>query len=295
MTQNQDASGNVLEFAIALQTACAVGVPIKEDAVSEKARADFMREPVAMRQQLMQAAMQGVLHILTLEKSRLLLPENCAVIMQADSKGQQGDPRDIVLPLKKGELGISVKRNNDTLKNPRLQRKNPDFCRAWSLDGEVSAHYRATVESIFQKIDQARKQGLINWRDLDNIQTEIYAPLVTAFVVEFKNAVTGENCMKFIRYMSGSPDYYKLMVYDNRMIVQGFNLDKSLSCGSPRLPKELLSAAPLRDNTLTLTFDGGWVCTMRIHSARSKLEDSLKWDVRLIAHPSDLYSHHIVL
>ena len=95
----------------------------------------------------------------------------------------------------------------------------------------------------------------------------------------------------------GKPDYYKVMAYRSRnlVVVRGYNFGRTLSCRRPSFPQFLISAALYRGTTLVLTFDGGWVFTMRIHTAESRIVPSLKWDVRIIGHPADLYSHHIML
>jgi len=299
MSRRQDISGNALEYAIARQAACAAGVRIKKDAVSDKARKDFFAESAAVRQQLAYSAEAAVGHVFALEESRLELPEKCFVVMQTDARGQAGDPRDILSPLQEGVLGLSVKRNNDTFKNPRLQRNNPDFFQKWGLQGKVSVNYRQKTEKVFKLLDRARSRGVKKWSDLPScgidLRKEIYKPLVADFIAEFRKGMSPGNCARFTRYMLGDVDYYKIIVHvGQQTIVQGINFDNSLSCSSVSCPEELILAQVLSSNTGILTFEGGWVYTMRIHNASSRLEDSLKWDVKLIAHPADMYSHHII-
>lgn len=44
------------------------------------------------------------------------------------------------------------------------------------------------------------------------------------------------------------------------------------------------------DNTIEVVCDEGWQISMRIHSASSKVEPSLKFDVQLISFPSTVYA-----
>lgn len=298
MSGTQDASGNALEYALARYIARVVGVPLVKDDISEKAAQDFMTQSCSNRRWLLSAAKKSILHIMTVEES-VNWAEGREVFMQSDGRGQVGDPRDIVLSLAKGNLGISAKRNNDVAKNPRVQRHNSDFGKKWNLGASVSAQYREKVEEVFGYVDLAKKNGAINWKDMgSNLHQCVYAPMIAAFGKEFKSLCKDSNiCKQFIRYMVGNCDYYKIMVYPNQIIVQGYNLHGNLSCAKLSFPKSLLSVVPksgANNTTIILSFDGGWVFSMRIHSARTKLENSLKWDVRMTAHPSNLYSRSIL-
>ena len=296
MSRLQDVSGNALEYAIAWQTACAAGVPIKESSVSAKACRDFMSQPIDERRQLMDAAAKSVYHILAVEKS-LAFRENSEVEMQTDTKGQAGDPRDVLLTLEKGALGISCKRNNETMKNPRLQRNNLNFWEMWGIGGNVSKKYRDGIEAVFAGIDDAKENGAQKWADIDNLHEKVYKPVRSAFVEEFQAISNNDKmCKQFVRYVVGVPDYYKIMAYlDRRVVVQGFNFNNKLSCRRLSYPKSLLSVAFVHQTTIILSFDGGWVFSMRIHNAETRLKDSLKWDIKLIGQPVDLYSHCILL
>ena len=299
MAMTQDASGNALEYAVASQFATLVGVPLAKDDISEKARKDFMSHPADERLQLSEAAMEGVLHVIALE-SPLALKNSSEVKMQPDMAGQAGDPRDILLSLRRGHLGVSVKRNNNVEKNQRLQRNNPDFGDAWGLDATVSECYKTEVEKVFQTLDEIRGSGVENWRDIPDKSNIIYAPLLEAFGHEFAlMAKSPQVCKKFTHYVVGGAfDYYKIMAYPKKVVVQAYNFGGTLSCEKQKPPKSLLSVARKDDRsstTLALAFDGGWVFTMRIHNAASRIEDSLKWDVRMVSHPANVYAHHILL
>ena len=304
-SKQQDISGNALEYATAMQLACVVGSHIEEDNVSEKARADFRTQSIEERIWLMRSAGVGVAHIMATEDDALQFADDSVVIMQPDSKGREGDPRDVLLSLKKGHLGISVKRNNDVEKNQRLQRGNTDFAAMWRLGVNASSRYAKKIENVFLRLDAIRKTGATKWSEVPNKHEEIYAPVLDAFAREFESlAQQPKVCRKFANYVTGGAfDYYKIMAYPKKTIVQGYNFGGKLSCGKQTPPKSLLSLSRKINKrggsnsttTLTLAFDGGWVFTMRIHNATAAIENSLKWDVRLVAHPANVYVHHVLL
>ena len=307
-TQNKN--GNAFEYALANQLACAMGVRLKtrakEDAqtdeAADEARRDFFDLPADFRRWLARAAEAAVSHVIGLEKQMLAQADDKHVQLLPDSAGIGGDPRDIILPIRRKHLAISAKLNNDTVKNPRLQFNNPDFADNWGLGARVSDAYVKEVGKVKALVDQTKESGVEKWRDLPELHQRVYAPLLLAFRNEMTRLMSAESdesgvCRKFVHFMAGKPDYYKVMAYHgkNLVVVQGYNFGRTLACNRPSFPDELISAALYRGTTVVFTFDGGWVLTMRIHTAESRITQSLKWDVRIIGHPSDLYSHHIML
>ena len=312
MSGTQNKNGNAFEFALANQLACAVGVPLKTRAgkdaetneATDKARRDFFDQPRDFRRWLARAAEAAVSHIMGLEKEMLAQGGDEHVRMLPDSAGIGGDPRDIVLPIGAKRLAISAKYNNDTVKNPRLIFAKPDFADAWGLRASISPEYADAVGKIAARVDKFKSDGAQCWRDIPDLHRNIYAPLLRAFQSEMSRLMSGESaapgaCKRFVHYMIGKPDYYKVMGYrhSDLVVVQGYNFGRTLACRRPSFPNFLITAAPYqgRNTTLIFTFDGGWVFTMRLHNAESRITRSLKWDARIIGHPSDLYSHHIML
>ena len=310
MSGKQNKNGNAFEFALANCLACAVGVEVKPrelkalsaDKTADKARDDFFEQPPEFRRWLAKAAEAAISHIVKLEGKALAKAGEKNVQMLPDSAGQEGDPRDIILPVNGRTIAVSAKLNNDTMKNPRLQFGSPNFADAWGLGANVSSAYRGAVSDVAKRVERARKSGAVNWRDISELHGDIYVPLLLAFRDEMLRLMGDESksasvCRAFARYMVGERDYYKVMAYDGEdlVVVQGYNFNRKMPCPRPPFPKFLISAALLRTTTLVLTFDGGWVFTMRIHTAETRVTNSLKWDVRIIGHPSELYSHHIML
>ena len=59
-----------------------------------------------------------------------------------------------------------------------------------------------------------------------------------------------------------------------------------------KLPNKIyhIDFKPDSDNTIQIVCNEGWEISMRIHSARSTVEPSLKFDVNLISLPSSIYA-----
>ena len=301
-TGRQDASGNALEYAIAMRIVNIAGAFLQDSVIAQKARDDFYSSSADVKRELERAAKAGANHLFAIESLKSKGVQE--VRMQPDRVGQDGDPRDLILmlALRGGELGVSVKLNNAVMKNSRLQRTAPNFCDKWGLGCTHSDKYLQRIESSFREVDAAKAKGARNWNEMRDKQSKVYAPILGAFRDEFSLlAEDARVCENFARYMIGVCDYYKVMAHLNRkqkaVVVQGFNFGGSLSCAKIDLPQSLLSIAPKKGSgtTLHLSFDGGWAFKMRIHNATTRLENSLKWDIGVVAHPENLYSHRILL
>ena len=46
-------------------------------------------------------------------------------------------------------------------------------------------------------------------------------------------------------------------------------------------------------NTLNMILDGGWEISFRIHNASTKVEKSLKFDIKLLGNPPILFTQHL--
>ena len=229
MSRSQDASGNALEYAIVSQIAKDKGALIKKSQVLDTARHDFNSPSILNdeRGQLMDVAEKSVNHIFAMEKS-LASSKNIEVGMQPDAKGREGDPRDILLTFGKGELGISCKRNNETMKNPRLQRHNLNFWEMWRMDGNVSQEYRDAIGVVFDYTDKEKNNGAQKWNEIKDLHGKVYIPVLLAVAKEFEEAILSndEICKQFVSYMVGVPDYYKVMAYlGKQVVVQGFDFN----------------------------------------------------------------------
>ena len=112
---------------------------------------------------------------------------------------------------------------------------------------------------------------------------------------------------RLITYLLGINDFYKVIAIDNRRVtqIQAFSMYGTLNRPAGRNRPQVripqlqmpnifhdISFKPRSKNTIIITCDLGWAISMRIHNARSKVEPSLKFDVKLVGIPPGLYTHH---
>jgi hypothetical protein len=132
-------------------------------------------------------------------------------------------------------------------------------------------------------------------------------PILDAFKTEFENINTNkiDITAKLIKYLLGSngKDYYKLIHNNNHTTtIIPFNiygtLNQATATTQPTtiiptisLPTRIIELT-FKDgsqNTLILTMDNGWSISFRIHNASTIVEPSLKFDIKLVGQPTDLF------
>ena len=102
----------------------------------------------------------------------------------------------------------------------------------------------------------------------------------------------------------GRHDFYRIMKYDPHTQVQGYNLHGTLGRPSkgikPQyripalcLPTEIIQTGTKRGTTLYMILDNGWELSSRIHSAKARVEPSLKFDIQLIGIPNAMYNDRV--
>ena len=110
---------------------------------------------------------------------------------------------------------------------------------------------------------------------------------------------------KLIEYMLGRYDFYKVITDDRHETtrVEAINFAGTLN-RSANGHRSIVDVARLRlptrfyhmgfvtdsDNKIEIVCDEGWTITMRIHSASSKIEPSLKFDVQLVSLPNTVHA-----
>lgn len=265
-------------------------------------------------------AQTGIELVMRLEPMLLAGIGRFSIALQADAQGATGDVRDIVVKHDTGwELGILVKHNNDAAKHPRLSG-NLDFARQW-LGVSASADYFAAIKPIFDELNAYAATGS-HWSALGFREAEkarhFYRPALAA---ELRRQMTRtpNAPAALLRYMTGRRDFYKIIITikTRRVEMQAFCFDGELGRAtapvttttldtkmravtrgttSPMLVPRLRLPTKLLDidfklgsfNTLVARLDAGWALSLRLHSASSRVEHSLKLDVRLIAVPTEL-------
>ncbi|GAA9027720.1 hypothetical protein Taitung203_13000 [Helicobacter pylori] len=257
----------------------------------------------SLQERYLESAKQGVLLLLDCEP---LLSEvigssqnEITLSLQKDKLGEIGDIRDILIYFDRFCIGLSIKHNHDAVKHSRLS-KDLDFGEKW-LGVGVSQNYKDTIKPLFEKLENAKKEGML-WRDFPNKEQEIYAPLLQAFKKEVlridenkKNKVP----QKMVEYLLGKYDFYKaiLLEREQKTKLEAYHFNNTLNRSVKNKPKRIipLSKLPTRMiyfdfkpksfNTLELVLDEGWSFSLRIHNASSRVEPSLKFDIKLLSIP----------
>ncbi|WP_441698287.1 HaeIII family restriction endonuclease [Helicobacter pylori] len=260
----------------------------------------------SLQERYLESAKQGVLLLLDCEP---LLSEvigssqnGITLSLQKDKLGEMGDVRDILIYFDRFCIGLSIKHNHDALKHSRLS-KNLDFGEKW-LGVGVSQNYKDTIKPLFERLENAKKEGML-WRDFPNKEQEIYAPLLQAFKKEVlridgnkKNKVP----QKMVEYLLGKYDFYKaiLLEREQKTKLEAYHFHNTLNRSVKNKPKRIipLSKLPTRMiyfdfkpksfNTLELVLDEGWSFSLRIHNASSRVEPSLKFDIKLLSKPESV-------
>ncbi len=258
------------------------------------------------QERYLESAKQGVLLLLDCEP---LLSEvigssqnEITLSLQKDKLGEIGDIRDILIYFDRFCIGLSIKHNHDAVKHSRLS-KDLDFGKKW-LGVGVSQNYKDTIKPLFEKLENAKKEGML-WRDFPNKEQEIYAPLLQAFKKEIlridenkKNKVP----QKMVEYLLGKYDFYKaiLLEREQKTKLEAYHFNNTLNRSVKNKPKRIipLSKLPTRMiyfdfkpksfNTLELVLDEGWSFSLRIHNASSRVEPSLKFDIKLLSKPESV-------
>ena len=232
------------------------------------------------------------------------------VLMINDIDGESGDVRDVVFKRTSPvwEIGFSAKNNNDAVKHSRLS-SILDFGKSW-VDVSCSATYWAEIKEVFDYIGVAM-QSSKTWNDIgDDKIDKVYKPLLKAFRKELLR-IDKENAeipQKLIKYLIGKYPFYKIIKDDthNMVIVKAFNLNGELNknvngkATKYKTPKLFLPTRIVEfefksdsDNTLCMILDGGWEISFRIHNASTKLEKSLKFDIKLLGNPPILFTQYL--
>lgn len=232
------------------------------------------------------------------------------IYISPDDAGEKGDVRDIVFEREnpRWEIGFSAKNNNDAVKHSRLS-SILDFGLSW-FEVPCSQTYWNEIKPIFEYVQKQKNIGR-TWDDLGDDKKElVYMPLLTAFRKELlridKN--NSEIPQKLIKYLIGQYAFYKIIKDDsnNVVIVKAFNINGELNKqyggvkSKFKIPKINLPTRivefemkPDSDNTLHMIMDGGWEISFRIHNASTKVETSLKFDIKLLGNPPILFTQYL--
>jgi hypothetical protein len=227
--------------------------------------------------------------------------------IQADSQGEIGDIRDIIIirSLDGWEIGVSAKNNHKAVKHSRLS-SNIDFGEKW-LGVGCSQEYFDNIDRVFMPLRKIKSSNNSQqkWSSLDNKEDNVYVPVLKAFKQELfriYNLSPESTAVRLISYLVGNKDFYKVIKGDGVVEIQAYNLYGTLNLPfqhiQPKyktpivqLPSEVLEIdfKPNSKTTLIVKLNNNWKLSFRIHNASSKVEPSLKFDISLLSAPNSLF------
>ena len=231
----------------------------------------------------------------------------------SDSAGKIGDVRDVLLirSQQKWEIGVSAKNNHRALKHSRLSARL-NFGKEW-VNMACSETYFNKINVVFSMLSKIRTENkTAKWDEIfDDKNEQIYKPVLKAFrkeILSLQDKDSDNFASNLVQYLVGNSDFYKIIKSKRKVEIQAFNLNGTLNLPAKgkkpelkitkiQLPKRLIELTFKKghDNTLIATFDEGWQISFRLHSAKSTVEPSLKFDVNLISAPYNLFSHHMLI
>ena len=323
---NQTTNGKAFEYACltALREDLVIHRPLMvvEDKPFFNAQRDFFNLSEKQKDDMLLAARAARKLLYKFEPRLLwgispsrLLDEDVTLQIQSDKAGQNGDVRDVICAVEGTgwSIGLSCKNNHDAAKHPRLSQ-TIDFGMNW-FNHPCSEDYFNAISPIFAELKEiqsdSHKQTL--WSSLEHKAERFYIPILKAFSDELRRlaATRADTPLMLIRYLLGSRDFYKVMKQDKTRstIIRPVNLGGTLAqksgrnssrvhIGVPPLPSRIYDisfknedANSAEVNTILVTLDEGWQVSLRIHNASSRVEPSLKFDVKLVSQPADIYSY----
>lgn len=293
---DQVRNGKAFEYALAFEmTKSLPGATLFDNPEYDVALRCYKESPESYRSQVDRAGAKAAFKLKDFEPV-LVLGSGFKVFLQPDGIGKKGDVRDIlVIETTTRTIGISVKHNHDAVKHSRLSGGFPggDFGLNWFGD-TCSTSYWQDVRPTFRDLSEMRNKKT-KWSDVPN-KALLYGTILLAFQTEFTRLCGKGLAAVMFRYLLGKQDYYKVVLRENGIHITPYNMDGSL--GLPfrnkkptivapalKMPTSLISMTPQGWTSLAAKFDQGWELSFRIHSASSRVEPSLKFDIQLIGSP----------
>jgi hypothetical protein len=212
--------------------------------------------------------------------------------------------------LQQWEIGVSAKNNHRAVKHSRLS-KDIDFGQKW-LGIPNSETYFSEIMPIFTFLEEKRNMDKsTKWSSISNKSDKVYVPILNAFKKELEK-LNDENPEivpgKLVKYLIGNNDFYKIIKGKKKIEIHAFNLygslNQSLGTNKPKgkvtkvkLPDRLIEIVFKKNSktTLLITLNEGWQFSCRIHSAKSNIETSLKFDINLVSTPHSLFTNQFLI
>ncbi len=296
MSPTQTKSGKAFEYALASAISNESGAQLVGDRACIDARVYFYSSDPVEQKNMIEAAIKASTFLCNNDPNFVLAQ---SAIFQKDFAGQEGDVRDIIVILSNGKhVGLSAKNNHEALKHSRLSG-SIDFGKKWG-NCPVSTDYWNMVRPTFQEMQNLKLSNEL-FKNVSDKENRFYLPILIAFEDEFKSLCETFGA-KFIssvfHYLIGNFDYYKVMHLrdQNTVQVQPFNLNGTLGWGQKwKLPTKIdsIRRESRSRNKLIVSFEEGWQISFRLHNASSKVEPSLKFDIKFVSMPPYATGHYI--
>jgi len=227
----------------------------------------------------------------------------------SDLRGKSGDVRDVLAIRlnQEWEIGISAKNNHNAVKHSRLS-SNIDFGEKW-VEENCSTEYFEEINPIFSKLNQIKieSNSKAKWNDINEKDKVIYKPLLEAFKRELLR-LHSTNQIKIannlIKHLVGNQDFYKVIKRKNHVDIIAYNLYGTLNLPFKKieskyktpitkLPSEIIDVSFKKNSntTIIVELNNEWKLSFRIHNASSKVEPSLKFDIKLLSSPKTLFKN----
>ncbi|MDB5122549.1 MAG: restriction endonuclease [Mucilaginibacter sp.] len=315
MAKKQTDTGKALEYCFAAAyykdlSALKLNVVLLRDVNYLKAQASYNTFSLLEQNLFYSAAKSTIASMVKLEPGLITQIDKTDILeisIAADAAGKVGDVRDVLFKRNGWVVGFSVKNNHDAAKHSRLSPKI-DFGLEW-LGHPCSSKYFSEIDVVFNAIRSTKRADpLATWASYPNKEATVYVPILDAFKKELLDLNNSHPDIpkKLLSYLIGRNSFYKVIKRDifNLVVIKGYNMNKDLGlsynsvpsvCGIPNItyPTRIIEFISNNNTTLFMTLDKGWQISFRIHSARTLLEDSLKFDINLIGNPPILFTHYM--
>lgn len=308
-TPSQSSNGSAFEWAVAkaMSNVYYCDIVLDQAALNAKSKSNNLKDS-KQKKQYMKAALKAIKKIQKIEEPKirkLSSYKGLAVSLQPPQNGmlQNGsDVRDVLLLENSRVLfGVSCKTNHYAFKHSRMSQ-NIDFVKQWGLapDG-ASEVFKEENTRIFKILSEHKNQGLVKFSEIENLNAEVIDPLLSAFVKELQrlNSLDSASVSQgLFSYLVGFKDFYKVVNHSStkQVSLYGFNMGQTLSVKKTSKPSSILYVDNLTPglNSRAIRFDNGFAFNLRLHSASTNIETSLKFDITAISLPATgLYQEHL--
>jgi len=292
----QTDNGRAFEWAVGAALKNSTGFNIDMNSFAINAQSAFNDIATKKQQTFEKAARLAVEHILNKENDFIRSGSNGIITFNSDKAGASGDVRDVLLAINGKVLGISCKNNHEALKHSRLSG-TVDFIKKWGIDPSgCSSDYWNDARPLFNELKKIKTDsgGTTLWAEIDDKPTRFYWPILDAWADELKRVCNispvkqAELCKAIIAYLVGKHDFYKVICEGSeRVQIQAWNFNKTLATRNTKYP-DCINAINNKNGgqySKTLVFNHGYSINFRIHSASSRVEPSLKFDINAIGLP----------